>query len=194
MRLPSTVQQARPFGQQRFSPQQRLVERLQHFDPHSSSFCWQRLQSPVRSFAQRQPLGQHLFRPHQAWPGGQRRWQNCWEAVPTLIVLHSSFGLQHVSPQTRSPRLQQRCSRKFAQNSPRGQHVSAPHLSSPGLQPKHVGETGPGAQPPLPSGLDPRGLQGSQHAHSQHPFEPQRPLEQIRSRGQQAGKHACDSG
>jgi hypothetical protein len=73
VRLPLTVQQARPFWQQRFSPQQRLVDRLQHFEPHSSSFAWQRLQRPVRSFAQRHPLGQHLFRPHHACPGGQRR-------------------------------------------------------------------------------------------------------------------------
>jgi hypothetical protein len=55
------------------------------------------------------------------------------------------------------------------------------------------GETCPGAQPPFPSGRDPLGLQGSQQDHWQHPFEPHSPLEQIRSRGQQAGKHASDS-
>jgi hypothetical protein len=66
VRSPSTVQHARPFWQQRFGPQHRLVRLSQHFVPHSSSVRPQRLQSPVLSLAQRHFGGQHFFRPHHA--------------------------------------------------------------------------------------------------------------------------------
>jgi len=66
VRSPSTVQHARPFWQQRFGPQQRLVRLSQHFVPHSSSVRPQRLQRPVLSLAQRHLGGQHFLRPHHA--------------------------------------------------------------------------------------------------------------------------------
>ena len=134
------TQHDRLFGQQPASPQQREVRRSQHFVPHSSSFCWQRLQRPVRSLAHRHLGGQHLSRPHHARPVGQRRSQNFWDAVPTRIVLHSSFGLQHLSPQPLSPCLQHSLLLGFAQNSsglqqspPHGFLHSKTHAGSPGL-------------------------------------------------------------
>jgi hypothetical protein len=54
--------------------------------------------------------------PHQARFGGHFCSQAVAELVPTLIRRHSSFGLQQVRPQPRSPFLQQRRSVGFAQN------------------------------------------------------------------------------
>jgi hypothetical protein len=111
------TQQERFFGQQPASPQQRDVRRSQHLLPHSSSFCLHRLQRPVRSLMQCQRGGQHLLLPHQARFGGQRCSQTSALPVPTRIVRHSSFALQHRRPQPRCPILQHFRQRGVAQNS-----------------------------------------------------------------------------
>jgi len=72
--------------------------------------------------------GQHLFRPHQACFGGQRFSQKSCDPVPTRIVLHSSFGLQHWRPQPLSSSLQQSLWLKFAQYSPGLQQLPTPQV------------------------------------------------------------------
>ncbi len=94
VRLPPTVQHARPFGQQRLLPQHRCVALLQHFVPHSSWFALQRLHRPVLGFAQRQFLGQHLPGPQRARPCGHVGWQAPKEIGPERPWRHSSLGLQ----------------------------------------------------------------------------------------------------
>ncbi len=73
--------------------------------------------------------GQQVLRPHQARFGGHFCSQTVWDPVPILILLHSSFGLQHIRPQPRSPCLQQSRTVGFAQNWSSRQHANGlPHV------------------------------------------------------------------
>jgi hypothetical protein len=116
------TQQERLLGQQPALPQQREVRRSQHFVPHSSWSRRQRLHSPVPSLMQCQRGGQHVLRPHQARFGGHFCSQTVCDPTPILILRHSSFGLQHIRPQPRSPCLQQSRTVGFAQNWSTPQH------------------------------------------------------------------------
>jgi hypothetical protein len=116
--VPPVTQHERLLGQQPAAPQHREVRRLQQRSLHCSSFGQQRLQSPVDSLMHFHRGGQHLFLPHHARFDGQRLVQTSRLLVPTRVVRHSSFSRQHSRPQRLWPRLQQRFSARFAQNSP----------------------------------------------------------------------------
>jgi hypothetical protein len=80
----------------------------------------------------------------------------------------------------------------LTQRSGLGQHF----LSGPQIVPlQQESATGPGAQPPLPSGCEACGLQGSQHPGLiWHPLELTGPGEQTVWRGQQCAKQSCVAG
>jgi hypothetical protein len=135
----------------------------------------------------------------------------------------SPIRVSYFSQQSRSPRGQQRPTPPLTATVPDGQHatprlpvpganvvrIAGQHLpltqrfglgqhflSAPQIGPlQHVSATGPGAQPPLPSGCEALGLQGSQHPGLiWHPRELTGPGEQTVCCGQQWAKQNSVAG
>jgi hypothetical protein len=140
VRLPPTVQQARPLRQHSWLAQHRLVFLSQHFVPHSSWFALHRLHNPRAGLAQRQLVGQHFWGPQRARPCGHLSTQTPPPTMPTRNVTHSSLSLQHrVLAQHSSPSLQHPDAHLVPTHG---------HVCSPGLP--HLVPGGHAAAPAVP--------------------------------------------